>query len=220
MHYELCTDPKYCKFIQVLQQRHTLLLDKTQKKLSETVWSCSSGWCPQTQQGKKTEFQTNKCITTFFFVSGWTAGHAFTFLVLLGSDVTQIWTFIPDGWTVINNVFPLWAIKYFHSGSLGWSAELKGASAVVVEELRIFGGRNFPSSLKQRWAATRRRIVFSLLPVMVGNRKHCFSSNIKYFSCFCEKFKLLLLLFWHYQHVKNIHSKSRGKQHITTGPFV
>lgn len=47
-------------------------------------------------------------------------------------NITLFWTFIPDGCTVINNVFPLWAIKYFHSGSLGWSAELKGASTLVV----------------------------------------------------------------------------------------
>lgn len=37
----------------------------------------------------------------------------------------------------------------FHSGSLGRSVELKGASTVVVKEPRIFGAQNFPSSLKQ-----------------------------------------------------------------------
>lgn len=144
---------------------------------------------PSETAGKKA-FQINKCITTFISVSRWTAGHAYTFSVLLGADVTQLWTFIPDGETVINNVFPLWTIKYFHSGSLGWSGELKGASAVVVEELRTFGGRNFPSSLKQRWAATRRRLVLSLLPVIAVNKKHDFRSNIKYFSWFCEKIQL------------------------------
>lgn len=83
------------------------------------------------------------------------AGHACTLLALLGFKIIRLWTFIRDGSTVINNVFPFWAIKYFNSGSLVWSAELKGASTVVVEGQRIFAAQNFPSSLKQHWVVTR-----------------------------------------------------------------
>lgn len=55
-------------------------------------------------------------------------GHTCTFF----ATATQ--TLIPDGFKILNNVFPSWAIKYFHSGSLGSSAELKGASIAVVKD--------------------------------------------------------------------------------------
>lgn len=57
---------------------------------------------------------------------------------------------VTDGCTVKNNVFPSCAIKYFRSGSLDWSAELKGASAVVVAGWRMFGAQNFLSKNSSR----------------------------------------------------------------------
>lgn len=83
-----------------------------------------------------------------------------------------------------------------------------------MEELRTFGGRNFPSSLKHRWAATRRRLVLPFLPVMAVNKKHDFRSNIKYFSWFCGKIQVSSFVVVVSSAVKKIHSKSRTKQHI------
>ena len=121
----------------------------------------------------RTDGQTEKHIpdkeiyNNLYLSSDWMARHACTFPVLLSFNITHLWTLKPDGCTVINNVFPLWAIKYSVSGSLGWSGELKGASIVVVEGRGIFGTQNFPSSLKQNWVVTHHRMmVLFCLPVM------------------------------------------------------
>lgn len=114
------------------------------------------------------------------------ARHACTFPVLLSFNIAHLWTLKPDGCTVINNVFPLWAIKYSVSGSLGWSGELKGASTVVVEGRGIFGTQNFPSSLKQPWVVTHHRMmVLFCLPVMISDGKNSvtFSGNITCALC-------------------------------------
>lgn len=122
--------------------------------ISKFSKQCSKTRLKEAFFGTDSDFQMKKYIITFiyFWMDGWVCKHSPRAPRL--QHHTVIWTFISDGCTVINNVFPLWAIKYFHSGSLGWSAELKGASTVVVEGRRIFGAQNFPSSLKQRRVAT------------------------------------------------------------------
>lgn len=79
-----------------------------------------------------------------FLVSGWMqAMHVFSQCRLAFSTTKlRIW------W--LNHVFPLWAIKYFLSGSLDWSVELKGASSVVVEEFWMFGAHDFPMQTDER----------------------------------------------------------------------
>jgi len=107
---------------------------------------------------------------SFSFLFVWMAGYARTFPC---TPCLQRYSYGPDDWAVINNVFPLWAIKYFHRDSLDSSAELKGASTVVVAGPWIFGAHSLPPRLKQRRVATHCWIMLSLWPVMSGDRK-CF----------------------------------------------
>ena len=156
INYELCTDPTYNKNIQTMLQKQG--------------WKKLSG-----QRLSDEEIYNN----LYLFLGGRLDMRALSSRATRLQHHTVVRTFISDGCTVINNVFPLWAIKYFHSGSLGWSGELKGASTVVVEGWRIFGAQNFPSSLKQRRVATHH-IQWCYYVCWFS-----FSSDIKYFSCFC-----------------------------------
>lgn len=59
-----------------------------------------------------------------------------------------------DTWWLQNykQCFPLWAIKYFHSGSLGSSATLKGAPTVVVKDREYLAPRiSHPVSSSAGW---------------------------------------------------------------------
>lgn len=157
INYELCLHPKYGISIQVLQKRQTLFQNKVKKKsfLRASLDMQNGKMLVPSEQSEKKHFQIKKYIITFIYLwmDGWACMH------FPRATRLQLWTFMPDGCTVINNVFPFWAIKYFNSGSLVWSAELKGASTVVVEGRRIFGAQNFPSSLKQRWVVTPNGVI-------------------------------------------------------------
>ena len=93
-------------------------------------------------------------------------------------------TFRADGSSVINNVFPSWAIKYFPSGSLGWSGEPKGASTLVVRGRRRFGAPEFP--IQRPECLTTHSTGLSWLAVIINTTIRC---RINYLKAQCVRFR-------------------------------